>query len=246
MIRGHLAEERDMMSNSATIEQLRVGECKAFDTARSHISAAKILYREEYLAQACFLAIAAIEEVGRGLCFQHISTGGDPKLLESIQKDHQSKAVRGAVLPLILNDGAKERHGKNPRTGLCRIQAVSLLAEARGEWVSMRSRCLFVELDARSGDLRSPGSQITREHAYLMIMAALEAYAQVQGREFSYRDLSLDEIGDDSRQAPIIEEINEFQQQERSRVDLDRLDIVSNTATVEALKKAADSSGNWP
>jgi len=235
-----------MANISVTPEQLRVGEYKAFDTARSHISAAKVLYREEYLAQACFLAMAAIEEVGRGLRFQYLSTGGDPKLLESIQKDHQSKAVMGAVLPLILNDGAKERHGKNSRTGLYRIQAVSLLAEAQGEWMSMRNRCLFVELDARSGDVRSPGSQITREHAYLMIMATLEAYAQVQGREFSYRDVSLDEIADDSRQAPVIQEINEFQQQERGRVDLDRLDILSNTVTVEALKKAVDPSGNWP
>jgi hypothetical protein len=42
------------------------------------------------------------------------------------------------------------------------------------------------------------------------------------------------------------QEINEFQQQERGRVDSDRLDIVSNTVTVEALKKAVEPSGNWP
>src|SRR5713101_8874437 len=109
-------------------EAIRAAEHSAFDTARSHITAAKALYDQGMHPQACFLAMTAIEEMGKGLLYQRADADENEEPLLVVH-DHDIKAIFGAVAPLILNEEAKRRHGRNPVTGLDRIEAVRLLAE---------------------------------------------------------------------------------------------------------------------
>jgi len=56
-------------------ESLRIGEYKSFDTARFHIDAAKLLYSDRKWPHSCFIAMTALEEIGKGLALQAVSAG---------------------------------------------------------------------------------------------------------------------------------------------------------------------------
>ena len=224
-------------------ESLRIGEYKSFDTARSHLDAAKLLYTHQKWPQSCFMAITAIEEIGKGLGLQAVSAGKENVLGLDFQngfkpKDfqqairgfgaHGRKALVGTIAPLILNEAARERHGKHPKSMIDRIEGVVLLAQA-GEWQKIRNICLYTEVNPNLGTADCPENKISREHAYLMIVAALEAYAMVYSPFFTFYTVTVDQAGGNpERSAETVKEIDEFIQQEVGKVDIDRLDFLAN------------------
>ena len=234
-----------MTFSSQQKEALRIAEYKARDCARSHIDAAKRLYAERDWSRSCFLAMTAIEEIGKSLQFQLASVQDDGSVLEE-QRKHRIKAVFGAVAPLIMNDEARARHGRNPATRIDRLTAISLLGEAPGEWMALRNKCLYVDLAMTSATVSDPAHQIIREHAYLMIVGALEAYAQVHAPDFGYREISIEQFSNDAWQRRVVGEIVAFVTQESGHVDLDRLDFVANVDRVTALKDAVSHGVDWP
>lgn len=226
-------------------EALRVAEYKALDTARAHIDTAKKLFADSDWSHACFLAMTAIEETGKSLQFQLASVQDDQSVLDEL-RNHRIKAMSGAVMPLVTNKGALARHGHHAVTGIGRIAAVGLLGEAPGEWMALRNRCLYVDVKMETSTVTAPADQVTREHAYLMIVAALESYAEIHAPDFSYRDVSIESLSDDARQKRVLAEIEVFSAQESGLVDLDRLDFIANPERVAALKEAVSGDGNWP
>jgi len=216
-------------------EAIRAAEHAAFDTARSHITAAKTLYDHGMHPQACFLAMTAIEETGKALLYQCPDAEENMEPLSAV-RDHDMKAIFGAVAPLILNEEAKRRHGRNLVTGLDRIEAVRLLAEG-GEWMPLRNACLYVDCKPDAKALQTPVETITREHAYLMLVAALEVYAHAHAPGFTYRDIPMDAELDDTKQRSVLAELQEFQERERGKVDLDRLNFISSAERVQQLRQ---------
>jgi AbiV family abortive infection protein len=73
-------------------ELLRIAEYKARDTARSHIDAAMKLYSGKDWPHSCFLAMTAIEEIGKGLQFHVASANDDQSVLEDLKR-HRAKAM---------------------------------------------------------------------------------------------------------------------------------------------------------
>jgi len=218
-------------------EVVRAAEHAALDTARDHLDAARALYDKGRYPQACFLAMTAIEELGKALILQHADAEGeqpDPSEL----RDHGSKAILGAVAPLILNDEARARHGTNPITGLPRIEAVRYVAEG-GAWMALRNACLYVDdCNPSATTLAQPADEITREHAYLMIVAALEIFARIKAPGFTYRNIPMDADLDHTPERLVLAELAEFQERERGKVELDRLDIIGSRERVAQLRQA--------
>ena len=218
-------------------ETLRIAEYKARDTVRSHIDAARRLYDNGFWPQSCFLAMTAIEEIGKSLAFQLASAREDASVLREL-RDHLTKALFGAVTTLILNDGARARHGRHPVTGIDRVEAIRLLGEAPGEWMSLRNGCLYVDLNPDAHAVTAPCERITREHAYLMIVVALEAYAEIHAPGFTYHHVSVDQLPDGARQQKVVAEIEDFRAREAGHMDVDRLDFLANPDRIALLKAA--------
>src|SRR5262249_30178084 len=151
---------------------------------------------------------------------------------------HPFKAVMGVIPTLILNDDARKRHGKSLLEQFDRIDGVRLIAEAPHEWMSMRNACLYAEADLRAGKAIAPCDRITREHAYIMLVAALEVLAKFYSPYFTYHRITADQRRDTAHHQQVIEEIERFMEREAGKVELDRLDFIGDRARVQGLKKA--------
>jgi AbiV family abortive infection protein len=231
-----------MVLSESEKESLRIGERKSYDAARSHIDAAKLLYSYQKWPQSCFMAMTALEEIGKGLALQAVSAGQpnvigldfrvgfNKRSLDNAIRSrdaHSRKALIGAFAPLILNEGARKRHGKHPLSQIDRMEGVVLLARA-GEWVKLRNMCLYAEVDLNVGTRYFPEEKIGREHSYIMIMAALEAYAEIYAPFFTFHNICVSQGKDPWRHAQIVKEIEEFIKLEVGNVDLDRLNFLAN------------------
>src|SRR2546426_826914 len=109
---------------------LRVTEYRARDLAREHIRAARRLYDAEQWPQACFLAMTAIEELGKSLEVQRVRAENDAEPFETLAerlRDHGEKALMGLFPALVMNDEARKRHGRHPETGRYRVDVVRTL-----------------------------------------------------------------------------------------------------------------------
>lgn len=222
-------------------------ERAALDTARAHIDSAKLLYEKDRWPQACLLALTAIEMIGKALLFQRVWTSyadreRDPEkhrdaLGDLGAKGHQVKAEQGAVAALIFNEEAKMRHGRSEATGLPRIDAVRYIAAADGEWMRLRNRCSYVDLD--DAGLRSPLATITQEHAYLMIVGALESLAQTLAPFFGYHNREEAPCPDTSKCRLVLDELERFINVEAQQVDLERLPEIGNPERVNELRRAS-------
>lgn len=219
-------------------EAVRLAEGAAIGTARAHLTAARALYDQERWPQACFLAMTAIEEIGKALLIQRSDSEGELPERRDLTS-HDPKAILGSVSTVIFNDAARERHGTNPTTGLARIEAVRYVAEG-SEWKGLREACLYVDCRPSARTLDVPAENITRDHAYLMIVAALEGLAEFHSPGFTYRKVSAMDVEklDETRTLRLLAELTEFQQRERANVDLDRLDIVGSPEKVAQLREA--------
>lgn len=206
-------------------EYLRQAEYVVRDTARSHIATAKFLYSAKTWAEACFFAMTALEEIGKASLLQLSRANHDLSHLEDI-RSHVPKAMVGCVSTLILNEEAQARHGMCPSSDISRIRVVSYLAEAPHEWMGLRNACLYTEVDAKARAIGAPQAAIRREHAYLMIVASLEALAQILHPYFTYH--SRPESEDRAGHERVLSEIAEFMGAEAGHVDLNRLDFIGN------------------
>jgi AbiV family abortive infection protein len=220
-------------------ETVRAAQYAALDTARSQIDAARALYDQGRYPPACFLAMTAIEEMGKALVFQKADANEELPSPEELKgmRQHDPKAFVGALVPMVLNDEARERHGRNPVTKLDRIDAVRYLAEGGG-WMPLHNACLYVDCDPGKRLLGRPSDEITREHAYLMIVGALEIFARLHAPGFTYHMLPADAASDDAKERATVAEITEFHQREKASVDLDRLDIIGSHEGVNRLRQA--------
>ena len=88
--------------------------------------------------------------------------------------------------------------------------------------------CLYTEVDPGIGTAVCPIEKVSREHAYIMIVAALEAYAEVYSPFFTFHSITMDQARDPQRHEQTIKEIEVFAQQEAGKIDLDRLDFLAN------------------
>ncbi len=52
-----------------------------------------------------------------------------------------------------------------------------------GEWMALHNACLYVDCDPGARTVAQPADEITREHAYLMIVAALEIFARIKAEQ---------------------------------------------------------------
>jgi AbiV family abortive infection protein len=227
-------------------EHLRVAEYRARDSARRHIDTAKTLYREKCWREACFFAMAALEEVGRTLELQHFQEKGEPheipQLIERLRAHHE-KAVMGTVPVFIFNDDARKRHGRHPHTEIPRIDPIRYLAEAPFEWMRLKNACLYEDLPSAVTGKPTAGSvSVGGEHAYLMIIGALEALAMVLDPLFTYRSAvfrsPLDEELLKERGRRVEQEAVAFRDQEFPDADVDRLEYLANRERFEALRAA--------
>ena len=236
-------------------KSLRIGEYKSFDTARSHIDAAKLLYSHEKWPQSCFIAMTALEEIGKGLVLQAVSAGqenvigldftdgfDERSLNDALRgKDaHSRKALVGAFTSLILNESARQRHGKHPLSQIDRIEGVVLLSKA-GEWMKLRNMCLYAEVNPNIGTAYFPEEKISCEHAYIMIVAALEAYAEIWAPFFTFHNISVDQGKDLQRHTQTVKEIEKYIQLEAGKVDLDGLDFLAAPKPLQDKAKRYES-----
>lgn len=227
-------------------EHLRVAEYRARDSARRQAGTAKALYARAAWREACFFAMSALEEIGRGLELQRFQEHGEAHEIAGLilfLRQHHEKAMMGTVPTLVFNDEARARHGRHPVTEVFRIEPVRYLAEAPHEWMRLKNACLYEDLPgAVSGSQAPSAPTVGREHAYLMIVGALEALAQMHAPHFSYRStVSHGPLDDEllSRAAQRIEdEVVAFRDDHFAAADIDRLEYLGNPARFEQLRLA--------
>lgn len=236
-------------------ESFRVGEFKLLDTARSHIDASKLLFDHEKWPQSCFMAMTALEEIGKGLVFQAVSAGKEGAIGLDFRKGfkqsllnaalrgkgaHGRKALVGTFTPLILNVDARRRHGRHPISGIDTIEGVVLLARAC-EWGDRRNSCLYTEVSSIIGRAACPADRVSREDAYIMIVAALEAYAMVYDPFFTFHNISIDQARNPQRNIQTVKEIEQLVQKQAAKIDLDRLDFLVNPKPLQDKAKKFES-----
>ena len=96
----------------------------------------------------------------------------------------------------------------------------------------LRNRCLYA-------DLGRDVEHVGREHAYLMIVVALEVLARQVSPYFRYPGIAEHETGDDEMERRVRADLAAFMDQERGLVDLDRIDFLADPERYDAINKAA-------
>jgi len=229
---------------------LRLAREKTITNAWQLLETAVQLFEQEQYATACFLAMTAIEEVGKLLVLRVVqgdaleSFGGqlelppelDTKELDKFLRDHLDKALQAAAWSLYINAGADRRHGVHPVSGIVRTSGVVLLARS-GRWMDIRNACLYTDVDFASNSAFSPSDFVSREHAYYFICMGFEVLAEQAesglGFDFEGRDGTRsfqfwqDRLGD----------LERFMKRWSTTVDVDRLDFLANP---EPLRREAE------
>lgn len=168
--------------SKAVCETLRSAREKTLTNAWHLLQTTVELFEQEQYATACFLAMTAIEEVGKLfvlLCIQLRPplSGLNTKELNKFLLDHLNKALQAAAWSLYINAGADQRHGVHPVSGMHRTSGVVLLARP-GRWMDIRNACLYTDVDLTSNLAFSPSDFITRAHAYYFICMGFEVLAE--------------------------------------------------------------------
>lgn len=128
---------------------------------------------------SCFLAMAAIEEVGKLPLMRYaelsISTNleYDPKKAARPLADHTGKALVGVAMSLMINAAVDRRHGSHPESQVALTSGIMLLIRS-GQWMSFRNACLYVDVDLSGAQGAAPMHLIGKPEAYYFICMAYE------------------------------------------------------------------------
>ena len=175
-------------------ETIRLARQKTIVNAWQLLQTAVGLLENNQYATACFLAMTAIEELGKlfilqlvqGDVIRGLSELGfeadlpeefDAGKLDRFLRNHLDKAVQAAAASLHINSGADRRHGVDPQSNMTRTSGVALLARS-GRWMILRNNCLYTDINFASRATISPAELISREHAYYFICMGFEVLAE--------------------------------------------------------------------
>lgn len=212
------------------------------------------LFENNQYSTTCFLAMTSIEELGKLFILQMVQGDVirglsdldleavlpekfDSRNLKSFLRNHLEKAVQAAATSLYINSGADQRHGVDHQSNITRTSGVILLARS-GRWKTLRSNCLYTDINFDSKTTSSPVEVISREHAYYFICMGFEILAE-------QAEAGLGSIGE----SPNVVKSTQFWQDRRrelesfivrwsSTVNLDKLDFLANP---DSLREDADN-----
>ena len=141
-----------------------------YNNVKGLIEDSQILFREARYRSAGFLAMTAIEEVGKLWLLRFSHLAGAPIVgLTKMVRDHTGKALEAAAWCLQLNAGADRRHGKNPSSKVSATDGIALLSRST-QWMRYRNACIYSDDDL--------AAQFDRAHSYYFICMALEVLAE--------------------------------------------------------------------
>jgi len=110
--------------------------------------------------------------------------------------------------------------------------------------MKLRNMCLYTEVNPNFGAAYFPEEKISCEHAYIMIMAALEGYAEIYAPFFTFHNISVDQGKEPQRHNQIVKEIEKYIQSEVGKVDLDRLDFLATPKPLQHKAERYESRNN--
>jgi len=161
--------------------RVRIGE-----TALNHVTTAIGVFESHSYAHSCFLAITAIEEMGKARtlqivqgdvfeCFEPVKIY-DGEIRDFLQ-NHSTKAIRAAASGLVANHGAVRRHGRHDEADLNLSSGILYLGKS-GKWMNVRNACLYTDTNISGKSVYWPTDEISAHHAYYFICMALEVLAE--------------------------------------------------------------------
>lgn len=175
-------------------ETIRLARQKAITNSWQLLQTAIGLFENNQYAPSCFLAMTAIEEIGKlfvlqmvqGDIFGELGKLGfeedlpkelDSRKLDKFLRNHLDKAVHAAATSLFINSGADRRYGVDKNSKMIRTSGVVLLARS-GHWMIVRNNCLYTDINFESKITISPSEFISREHSYYFICMGFEILAE--------------------------------------------------------------------
>lgn len=166
-----------------TLAETRV---RIAETAFNHITTAIGVFESHSYAHSCFLAITAIEEMGKARTLQ-IVQGDVFESLDPVKvydgeirdflQNHSTKAIRAAASGLVANHGAVRRHGRHDEADLNLSSGILYLGKS-GKWMNVRNACLYTDTNISGKSVYWPTDEISAHHAYYFICMALEVLAE--------------------------------------------------------------------
>jgi len=202
------------------------------------------LYEQKEYPIATFLAMSAIEEIGKLLILPLPPFEGnglepvyefDAKKNRKIIRDHLAKAILAAGSSLCINAGADRRHGIHPESKILRSSGVILLARS-GRWMKIRNSCLYTDGIFTPDKISSPSDSIFCEHAYYFICMGFEILAEQAEMGYGFS------VENDNTPKGIefwkarLNDLEKFMERWSDTINLDRLDFLANP---EPLRKEA-------
>jgi len=156
------------------------------ETAFNHVTSAIGVFESHAYAHSCFLAITAIEEMGKartlqivqGDAFEHYEPVRiyDGEIHDFLQS-HSTKAIRAAASGLAANHGAVRRHGRHEEADLNLSSGILYLGKSN-KWMNVRNACLYTDMNISGKSVYWPTDEISAHHAYYFICMALEVLAE--------------------------------------------------------------------
>lgn len=166
-----------------TLAETRV---RIAETAFNHVTTAIGVFEHHSYAHSCFLAITAIEEMGKARTLQ-IVQGDVFERFEPVKiydgeirdflQNHSTKAIRAAASGLAANHGAVRRHERHDEADLNLSSGILFLGRS-GKWMNVRNACLYTDTNISGKSVYWPTDEISAHHAYYFICMALEVLAE--------------------------------------------------------------------
>lgn len=166
-----------------TLAETRV---RIAETAFNHVTTAIGVFESHSYAHSCFLAITAIEEMGKARTLQLVQGDVfesfepvriDDGKIRSFLQNHSTKAIRAAASGLVANHGAVRRHGRHGEADLNLSSGILYLGKS-GKWMNVRNACLYTDTNISGKSVYWPTDEISAHHAYYFICMALEVLAE--------------------------------------------------------------------
>lgn len=167
----------------STLAETRI---RIAETALNHVTTAIGVFESHSYVHSCFLAITAIEEMGKARTLQ-IVQGDVFEFYEPVKiydgeirdflQNHSTKAIRAAASGLVANHGAVRRHGRHAEADLNLSSGILYLGKS-GKWMNVRNACLYTDTNISGKSVYWPTDEISAHHAYYFICMALEVLAE--------------------------------------------------------------------
>lgn len=167
----------------STIAETRM---RVAETAFNHVTTAVGLFESYAYSQATFLAMTAIEEIGKARTLQMIQadiySDREPQEIDvtgvqNFLNKHNLKALRAAVSGLSVNHGAVRRHGRHEEADINLPTGIQFLAESE-KWMEVRNSSIYTDVNIEGKSVSWPTMEVSAHHAYYFITMAFEILAK--------------------------------------------------------------------